>query len=42
MNHIKLSVSLSAHVIVVFKIIIKLDCLERLYRRSWSSGGMKH
>jgi len=40
MDHIKLSASLSAHVIVVFKIIIKLDYLERLFRRSWSCGGM--
>ena len=42
MDHVKLSVSLSAHVPVAFKIIIKLDNLEELFRRSWSNGGVEH
>ena len=41
MDHVKLSGSINAHVLVVFKIIIKFDYLEKLFR-SWSSGGMEH
>ena len=29
MDHVKLSAFLSAHVPIAFKIIVKLDCLER-------------
>ena len=37
MDHIKLSVSLSACILFVFKIIIKLDYLKILLTRSWST-----
>jgi len=41
MDHAKLSASLSANVPIALKIIIKLDYLERLFWRSWSSGGAR-
>jgi len=37
MDYVRLSISLSTHVHVAFKITIKLDYLKILFSRSWST-----